>query len=157
MEISHPIRWAVVIALIALICLPVAAQEGSILKGLGGVRLEVAGDDLPVPATTLQTDAELGLRQAGLIVDQIRAARLRLLIAIFRPEGLPTNYIYSAQLQLDERALTRRGESADVVTWQSDIVLGLGLRDDPETERFRSVIRSLIHEFTSAYLAANPK
>jgi hypothetical protein len=113
------------------------------------------GDDLPVPNATLQTDVELQLRQAGIIVDPIRAARLRLLIAIFRPDGLPANYIYSAQIQLDEQALTRRGLAADAMTWQSEVVLGLALCDDPE--RFRGAIQKLVHEFVNAYLAANPR
>jgi hypothetical protein len=94
-----------VITLIAFVCLPVAAQQEEILRGLGGIRLEIMGDDLPVPNATLRTDVELQLRQAGIIVDPIRAARLRLLIAIFRPEGLPANYIYSAQFQLDEQTV----------------------------------------------------
>jgi hypothetical protein len=149
------IRCAVVIALIAFVCLPVAPQQEGILKGLGGVRLEIMGDDLPVPNATLQTDVELQLRQAGIIVDPIRAARLRLLIAIFRPDGLPAHYIYSAQIQLDEQALTRRGLAADAMTWQSEVVLGLALRDDPE--RFRGAIQKLVHEFVNAYLAANPR
>lgn len=153
---SHRIRCAVVvITLIALACRPVAAQEESVLKGLGGVRLEILGDDLPVPVATLQADAEQGLRQAGVIVDPLRAARLRLLIAILRPDGLPANYIYSAQLQLDERVLTRRGLSAEVVTWESKVVVGLALRDD--AGRFHAVIQELVHEFITAYLAANPK
>jgi hypothetical protein len=155
MKTPRLIRHAVVIALIALACLPAAAQPEGILKGVGGIRLEIAGDDLPVPSATLQTDVEQRLRQSGIIVDPIRAARLRILIAIFRPEGLPANYIYSAQLQLDEQALTRRGSSADAVTWQSGIVLGLAARDD--AERFRGVIQDLVKEFVNAYLAANPK
>ena len=143
------------ITLIAFVCLPVAAQQEGILKGLGGIRLEIMGDDLPVPKATLLTDVERQLRQAGIIVDPIRAARLRLLIAIFRPEGLPANYIYSAQLQLDEQAVSRRGLASDAVTWQSEVVLGLALRDDPE--RFRGAIQDLVHEFVNAYLAANPR
>ena len=145
---------AVVITVIAFVCLPVAAQQEGILKGVGGIRLEIVGDDLPIPNATLQTDIELQLRQAGIIVDPIRATRVRLLIAIFRPEGLPANYIYAAQLQLDEQAVTRRGQ-ADSVTWQSEVALGLALRDDPE--RFRGTVQSLTHEFVNAYLTANPK
>src|SRR5262249_17158005 len=99
-------------------------------------------------------DVETQLRQGGVVVDPLRAARLRLLIAIFRPEGLPDNYIYSALLQLDELALTRRGQ-ADSVTWQSEVVPGLTLRSDPQ--RFRGSLRSLVEEFVNAYLAANPK
>jgi hypothetical protein len=148
------VRCAAVIALIACASLPAAAQPEAVLKGVGGVRLEILGDDLPVPNATLQADVEAQLRQAGIVVDPIRAARLRLLIAIFRPEGLPDNYIYSALLQLDEQALTRRGQ-ADSVTWQSEVVLGLALRDDPE--RFRGSIKTLVQEFVNAYLAANPK
>jgi hypothetical protein len=155
MKRVRSIACVVVIALIALACLTAAAQEESVLKGLGGVRVDIAGDNLPVPAATLQTDVELQLRQAGIIVDPLRAARLRVLIASFRPDGLPTNYIYSVQLQLDERALTRRGQSAEVVTWVSEIVLGLGILD--ETERFRAVVQRLAQEFARAYVAANPK
>jgi hypothetical protein len=124
-------------------------------QGTGGIHLEIMGNDLPVPSATLQTQVELQLRQSGITVDPIRAARLELLIAVFRPDGLPDNYIYSAQLQLEERALTRRGPSADVVTWQSEVVLGLALRDDPE--RFRGAIQGLVQEFVNAYLAANPR
>ena len=155
MKASRSIRCVVVITLIGLAGLPATAQEESVLKGLGGVRLEIVGDNLPVPAATLQTDVERQLRQAGIVVDPLRAARLRVLVATFRPDGLPTNYIYSAQVQLDERALTRRGLSAQVVTWDSETVLGLGVLDD--TERFRVVIQKLTQEFIDAYAAANPK
>jgi hypothetical protein len=148
------IRYAVAIALIACAALPAVAQPEAVLKGVGGVRLEILGDDLPVPKATLQADVETQLRQGGVVVDPLRAARLRLLIAIFRPDGLPDNYIYSALLQLSEQALTRRGQ-ADSVTWQSEVVLGLTLRNDPE--RFRGSMRSLVEEFVNAYLAANPK
>jgi len=142
------------IALLACASTPAAAQPEAVLKGVGGIRLEILGDDLPVPKATLQADVEAQLRQGGIVVDPIRAARLRLLIAVFRPEGMPDNYIYSALLQLDEQALTRRGQT-DSVTWQSEVVLGLTLRDDPE--RFRGSIKSLVQEFVSEYLAANPK
>ena len=148
------IRCAAVIALTAWAFLPASAQSEGVLKGVGGVRLEILGDDLPVPSATLQADVEAQLRQAGIVVDPIRAARLRLLIAIFRPEGMPDNYIYSALLQLDEQALTRRGQT-NSVTWQSEVVLGLTRRDDPE--RFRGSMKSLVQEFVNAYLAANPK
>jgi hypothetical protein len=152
---KRPIRCGAVMMLITLACLPAAAQEESVLKGIGGVRFEIAGDNLPVPAATLRAEVELRLRGAGIIVDPLRAARLRLLIASFRPDGLPTNYVYSAQLQLDERALTRRGLSAEVVTWESETVLGLAILDD--TEHFRASIQNLVQEFISAYVAANPK
>ena len=155
MKRARSIACVAVITLIALASLRVTAQEESVLKGLGGVRVEIAGDNLPVPAATLQTDVELELRQKGIVVDPLRAARLRILIASFRPDGLPTNYIYSVQLQLDEHALTRRGQSAEVVTWESEIVLGLGILD--EAERFRAVVQRLAQEFASAYVAANPK
>ena len=155
MKTSSYIRCAVMITLIAVAWLPATAQEESVLKGLGGVRVEIVGDSLPVPAATIQSEVELRLRQAGITVDPIRAPRVRLLVAVFRPDGLPTNYIYSVQLQLDERALTRRGLNAEVVTWESEIVLGLGIRD--ETDRFRSAIQSVVQEFASAYAAANPK
>lgn len=155
MKTSRSIRFVAVITLIVLAWLPATAQEESVLKGLAGVRLEIVGDNLPVPAPALQTDVELRLRQAGIVVDPLRAARLRVLVATFRPDGLPTNYIYSAQVQLDERALTRRGLSAQVVTWDSEIVLGMGVVDD--TERFRAVIQKLTQEFIDAYAAANPK
>ena len=148
------IRWAAMIALLACASTPAAAQPEAVLKGVGGIRIEILGDDLPVPKATLQADVEAQLRQGGIVVDPIRAARLRLLIAVFRPEGMPDNYIYSALLQLDEQALTRRGQT-DSVTWQSEVVLGLTLRDDPE--RFRGSIKSLVQEFVSEYLAANPK
>jgi hypothetical protein len=155
MKRARSIACVVVITLIALVFLPAAAQEESVLKGMGGVRFEIAGDNLPVPAATLRADVEQRLREAGIIVDPLRAARLRLLIASFRPDGLPTNYVYSAQLQLDERALTRRGLSAEVVTWESETVLGLAILDD--TERFRASIQNLVQEFIRAYVAANPK
>ena len=155
MKTLCPIRWTAMIVLTALAWLPAAAQEESVLKGLGGVRVEVVGDKLPVPAATLQSDVELRLRRAGIIVDPIRAPRLRLLIAVFRPEALPANYVYSAQVQLDERALTRRGLNAEVVTWESETVLGLGVLDD--TDRFRAAVQTLVQEFADAYAAANPK
>jgi len=148
------IRCAAAIALITCASLPADAQPEAVLKGVGGVRLEILGDDLPVPSATLQADLEAQLRQAGIVVDPIRAARLRLLIAIFRPGELPDNYIYSALLQLDEQALTRRGQ-ADSVTWQSAVVLGLALRND--LERFHDSMKGLVQEFVNAYLAANPK
>jgi predicted DNA-binding protein (UPF0278 family) len=138
-----------------LVLMPASAQEQTSLRGLDTLRVEILGAILPVTRSTLQADVELRLRQTGVRIDPNAASSLQLLITVYRPPDLPSNYVYNFVFRLRERITTGRGTSADAVTWESHSTVGLGVKGDAEL--FRRDVQEPLEEFITAYRAANPR
>lgn len=161
---------AVLVLTVALAC-PVAAGEepsaGAKLAGLSGVF--VAVEEIRADAerdglfrSTLQTDVELKLRQAGVrVLTEAEASAtpgrpwLYLTVATYR--GRENIYAYSIRLALLERAIPVRNPtiSLGALTWRATGKLGLVGAEN--LSQLREPIRDTVDQFINAYLEANPK
>jgi hypothetical protein len=120
--------------------------------------------DREEPKSTVTTDVELRLRQAGITVlpggtvlpGESPSPWLYVRVG-FVASG--TVYAYAVEVELHQpvtlvrdREITAYGAT----TWRVGPLVGLAGRDGI-AERVRRVLRDMVDEFVNAYLAANPK
>jgi len=163
--------WIAVLALaVGFVASAVAADtelERRMLAGLAGVYVLV-GDMKPdaekdgLAGSTLQTDVELKLRQAGIRVltsgEWLAAPgnpSLYLFVGTVKNEtGL---YAYYINLELHQEVrLTRNPAITSLATtWHAPGFVGIVL--DRNLSKVRDGVRDVVDQFLNAYLAANPK
>ena len=160
-----------VLALAVGLVAPAVAQdfegERATLAGLTGVRVVVEGMNLDaekdgLAESTLQTDVELKLRQAGIRVLTREEG--------FADPGFPHLYlnvgtlrirtgfyVYCIRLELKQRVVLIRNLAITSlgVTWQARGIVGSVGADRLHT--VRDDVRDQVDQFLNAYLAANPK
>jgi hypothetical protein len=104
-------------------------------------------------ASTLQTDVELKLRQAGIRVEET-TAYLYVRVTTLKREAM---YAYSMTANLSQHVVLVRDPaiSANAVTWNA--LGGIGMVGSARLSVIRDYVRDVVDEFVNAYLAANPK
>jgi hypothetical protein len=135
------------------------------LKGLRGVsvmttsvRPEFERDGLS--RSTIQTDAELKLRQAGIAVVPAASGGAMLYVRVnaIQSDKVPGVYAFSVDVQfIQVGALVRDQEVPGLmVTWSTSPVIAMvgGARF---AASIRDEVRDQVDGFVNAYLAANPK
>lgn len=143
-------------------------SERATLAGLTGV--EVVVEDMDPDAereglakTTLRTDVELKLRQAGIriltVTERLAAPGmpyLYLRVATLRDEAVGGLYAINIALEVNQEVrLTRNPTTtAYAPTWGAGAV---GLYSARKLPTARDVVRDFADQFINAYLAANPK
>ncbi len=139
--------------------------ERETLRGLRGIRVVV--ERLPPEAerdgltrSTIQTDVELKLRQAG----------IPLLSRADRPPGSPYLYVnvntyqsrvglyaFSVQAGLVQFVILERNRNitSQATTWEA--TGSVGAVGSEKLSEVRNAVRDMVDEFINAYLAVNPK
>ena len=169
--------WRVVLALMVGLAPPVLAADYQFYqlarKTLTGfTALEVVVEEMnPDPElqgltqSTLRTDVELKLRQAGIrVLTQTEAlgALVKsdvpgLHLAVGTRPLEKGNYAFGIQLELLQTVLLERDRNIISVapTWEAPIMFGtIGAKNLP---KLREYVRDMVDQFINAYLAANPK
>lgn len=127
---------------------------------VGNMNPEAEKDGLA--KSTIQTDVELRLRQAGIrVLDYLEwkatpgEPDLFLSIGTTKLKG-GMMYGYSIQLSLFERVRLARDPNKTVtaITWDTE---SGGNIPTERLSELRTVVRDMVDEFINAYLAANPK
>ena len=164
--------WIAVLALVVGIVTPALARERygerESLAGLGGVYVLVE-DMAPdverngLTRSTLQTDVEVKLRQAGIrvLTEAERAVApgspfLYLRVATMKSDGVGL-YAVDIDLELNQEVrLTRNPAITSLArTWSAGGWVGIiGSRN---LSRVRDTVRDAVDQFLNDYLAANPK
>ncbi len=157
-------------ALIMALVSPAVAQDTentrATLAGLTGVEVLVEGmgtdaEKDGLAKSTLQTDVELKLRQAGICVlgENERFAvpgspLLYLRVSTLLGEGL---YVFDIILELNQMVRLVRNPSITLLTrtWAATGKFGLVGKNKLSTKR--EDVRDQVDQFINAYLAANPK
>jgi hypothetical protein len=155
-------RTAFLLVGLLLTCLvvpaSVLADERDTLRGIRAIKVvvenlkpDVERDGLN--ASTLQTDVELKLRQAGIRVEET-TAYLYVRVTTLKREAM---YAYSMTANLSQHVVLVRDPaiSANAVTWNA--LGGIGMVGSARLSVIRDYVRDVVDEFVNAYLAANPK
>ena len=146
-----------------------ARKERVIFAGLAGIGVlveevdSIAGED-GLDKTTLQTDVELRLRQAGVPVLLKSEALKRpgspfLYVNVKALQRANGGYAYGADVELQEQVKLARRPAVLVLsatTWRARGTLGV-VEASELAETVRAVVRDQIDEFVNVYLAANRK
>jgi hypothetical protein len=137
------------------------------LVGLQSVHLELAlrGDDLEafgLNELVLRPEIESKLTAAGLRLLDVDASAhtpgvpwLFVNISVLKSPGAK-DYAWSMRLQLQQRACLERDPSVceSVGSWETDRIGSVGRR---RVKTQRDDVSDLVNQFTSAWLAANPR
>ena len=163
--------WMAFLVLVAGLVSPTLARdlpgERESLAGLAGVYVSVEPMDPDVEReglarSTLQTDVELKLRQAGIRVlteAEVFVApgfpHLYLRVGTVRGSEWPL-YAFEILLELRQRVMLARKPTIalDAPTWRTSSVGSVGNKN---LNRVREPVRDQVDAFINAYLAANPK
>ena len=168
-------RCALSLITVLLVAATAATSQGDdkysreSLRGLKGV--EVVVENLNPDAerdglykTSIQTDVELRLRQAGIkVLTQTEALAvpgmpyLYICISMFRDADRPKVYIYSDHVGLRQTVRLERDPSIRNVfaaTWTTD---GVGIAGTAKFSIVRDTIKDDVDKFINAYLSVNPK
>lgn len=144
--------------------------ERATLKGLRGVEVIVEHLDSETERaglvkTTLQTDVELKLRQAGIGVltgPQLFATPgnpfLYLNVNVFAPKGAASGlYGYSIHLSLLQNVVLKRNAAVTLLapTWSARG--RIGIVGSARLSTVREDVRDMVDEFINAWLSVNPK
>jgi hypothetical protein len=141
-----------------------SASERETLRGVSAIRVVVGTLDPQAERdglrqSTLQTDIELKLRQAGIPVVDTAGTEPFLnvvvhAVALERPSGL---YAYTIHVQFFQVVVLRRDRNIPALgaTWSGQLTTGTVGADN--LSAVRSSVRDRVDEFVNAYLAANPK
>jgi hypothetical protein len=162
-----------VVAVFGLLLLAIAPQvqaeseyERRSLVGLKAVYVLVETIDREaeqdgLPRSTLQTDIELKLRQAGIAIHTVeQSARAPgspyLYLNVAAGKNRAGFYAYHVRLSLEQGVSLIRAPTVTVTgsTWQSNGVIGIVRSGN--VAKIRDAVRDVVDEFINAYLAANP-
>jgi hypothetical protein len=142
----------------------VAAHMRQTLVGVRAVAVLVIGVDSDIQRaglskSTLKSDVEVKLRQAGLLVVEPSSSDGIVwveLVALDRDEEEP-RYAYAMNLQFWQRvSLERNGSRSGAITWQTSLMVGIA-GSGRFTDLARQTIRDNVDTFLTAYLAANKR
>ena len=135
------------------------------LKGVGVVIEQVSSEAEKdgLSRSTLQTDVELKLRQAGILVltedDRLTTPGAPYLYLNANTLKLQSGlYAYDVELFLKQDVFLTRAPKMRITgatTWEASGVTGAVSPNS--LGRLREKVRDLVDEFVNAYLAANPK
>ncbi len=165
-------RWVM-----ALICVAASTAiaddeiERKTLVGLGGVQVAIGeigpeAERKGFARSTIQTDVELRLRQAGIpVLSKAQSTAtpgsplLSVVVGVDVPDSRSSSGLcaWAVQVQLyQEVTLGRdRGVATSAPTWEG--TRGFGTVGEKRLSDLRGVVRDKVDEFINAYLAANPK
>jgi hypothetical protein len=169
-----PYRWFLFGILVAAALLPRNAWpldslgSGVALKGVSAIAVVIA--DLPQTATDaglwrdrLQTDAELRLRRAGIVVSP--RAEFTFLVTVLmvraRAGQILMGYAYAIQAEGLETVILFRDANKSLsnhyaATWSAPLQIGIQSKDDIVTN-VRQDVADIVDGFINDYLAQNPK
>ncbi len=165
--------WITFLALVVGLVSPTLARdypaERESLAGLTGVyviveRVDPDAEQEGLDQSTLQTDVEVKLRQAGIrVLTKTEALvtpgapNLHLMVDTMKLSGaaLPI-YAVSFHLELNQEVMLARKPTIALLapTWSTS---GIGAAGTKALHRMRENVRDLVDRFINAYLAANPK
>jgi hypothetical protein len=162
--------WGAILAII-LLGQPAIAQvtlghapilvlpDGEKWRTLAGIKTIHVSVRLPkdednwLSASTLQTDVELKLRQAGIgVVGRDKPADAWLTLEAFTSRAYGDSYVYSMTLGLRSAVVLVRDPKIAVLapTFEAGSVLGLG-----RPAQARDAVKDLVDKFLNSYLMAN--
>jgi hypothetical protein len=156
-------------AALFLVCLAVTPAhadldfERTTLRGIPGVEVSIESFDPEVERyglgqTTLQTDVELRLRQAGIRIMPRTPESTSLYVNVTILRVTPGFYAYSGEAHLSQFVMLHRDPKTitSAKTWSAVSRLGWTPTAKLATN-VRDTVRDLTDSFINAYLAANPK
>lgn len=163
--------WIAVLVLVVGPISPTLAGDGprdrESLAGLAGVHVLVEPMDADVEQeelaqSTLRTDVEVKLRQAGIRVLTMTESALApgspylyLRVSMLRVPEMPL-YAVNIHLELDQRVMLARNPTIALLapTWST---ASTGVAGMNKLDWLRERVRDQVDRFINAYLAANPK
>jgi len=143
-------------------------RERATLAGLTGVGVVVEAMDPDaekdgLTTSTLRTEVELKLRQAGIrvLTEAERAVApgspfLYLRVATMKSDGVGV-YIYNITLELVQEVRLTRNPAITMLATTWRVGGFLGIIQHRNLSQVRESVRDVMDQFLNAYLAANPK
>lgn len=136
------------------------ASDRATLKGITSVtavveEMDSEAERYGLTTSQLQTDVELRLRQAGIIVRPTLDGMLYVHVGLAKSKSGPL-YAFHIRVQYRQRVFLARAPEipAWATTWH---VGGTGIIDTRRLREVRSHVIDLVDQFINAYLEQNPK
>ena len=129
------------------------------LRGLANFRVVIEWLEPDVASyglsgAQLQTDVELRLRDAGLVLKETSPAWLYVRVSTIKV-GQFEVFAYSLDIQLRQPVTTGNGTVTTATTWSSGAIGCIAA--DRLSEKVRKSVSDHVDQFLNAYLSVNPK